>query len=137
MYLTYEEYSGMGGQVDFASYPTYEFAARAQIDYYTFNRLQNEEEYPEAVKFCMFELITAAWKRQSVLSMAEAGADSQAGITSQSNDGVSISYNVLSASEVYEALNTGAEKLIRQYLSGVKNSLGHSLLYRGVYPNEL
>ena len=62
-------------------------------------------------------------------------------IQSQSNDGVSISYNVLSASELFNALATktkGSEvdQIIQRYLQGIKNSLGRKLLYRGFYPGE-
>lgn len=137
MYLTWQEYTDLGGTLDFTAYPTYEFEARSLIDYWTFNRLQNEQNMPEAVKFCMYKLISLAVTQNNILSANPTlSNDNDAAISSQSNDGVSISYNTMSASDVYQATKIDADRLVKQYLSGVKNSLGHDLLYRGVYPNE-
>ena len=57
-------------------------------------------------------------------------------IASQSNDGVSISYNVLNASELAQSCKVQAGDAIKKYLQGVMNEAGRELLYRGVYPNE-
>ena len=45
MYLTFDEYQEYGGTLDEAAFYQLEFEARAVIDWWTFNRLQNEEEY--------------------------------------------------------------------------------------------
>lgn len=137
MYLTYEEYISYGGTLDETSFNNYEFQARTKVDWYTFNRLQNETEYPEAVKRCVYNIISYL-----VLSAQVSGApDTQegaltAGVTSQSNDGVSISYNVLSAKDIVDNADKRIAETIDQYLQGVMNSLGQKLLYRGVYSNE-
>lgn len=57
-------------------------------------------------------------------------------ISSQSNDGVSISYNVMSARDAVEQLKEQISSTIRRYLEYVKNSKGRKVLYRGVYPGE-
>lgn len=140
MYLTEDDYMDMGGSSDsLASYTLYEFEARSKIDYWTFNRLQKEEyeDLPEAVKFCMVKLIKSATLQDNLLtSIPTETSSSSAGIASQSNDGVSVSYNSLSASEAYRNAKTDDKTTIQRYLSGIRNSLGQELLYKGVYPNE-
>lgn len=138
MYLTYEEYQNMGGTLDETTFNDFEFNARSQVDWYTFNRLQNEEEFPEAVKRCMYSLIRMLQDKQQAMLVSGTSADgqTQAGITSQSNDGVSVSFNTLSARDLVDMSKTAIEDLIQRYLQGVMNSLGQKVLYRGVYPNE-
>lgn len=138
MYLTYAEYQNMGGTLDETTFNDFEFNARSQVDWYTFNRLQNEEEFPEAVKRCMYSLIRMLQDKQQAMLVGGTSADgqTQAGIASQSNDGVSVSFNTLSARDLVDMSKTAIEDLIQRYLQGVMNSLGQKVLYRGVYPNE-
>ena len=141
MYLTYDEYTGMGGStLDETTFEQLEFEARTVIDWWTFNRLHRDTEYSEAVKRCMYKLITLIHDKQMAMVLgSEVSTDSsvkQAGIASESNDGVSTSYNTLSAKEAVDTLKAELQDAVRMYLTGVKNSLGQVLLYRGVYPNE-
>lgn len=137
MYLTYEEYKDMGGTLNETAFNNVEFEARALIDWYTFNRLQNDTIYPEAVKRCVFNLVNIASKKQQAFSL---GQDNEGNITSaissQSNDGVSISYNTMNASEAFKVSKNEMITVINQYLQGVTNELGRKLLYRGLYPGE-
>lgn len=139
MYLTYAQYQAYGGTLDETTFNDFEFEARTQVDWYTFNRLQKDTEFPEAVTRCMYKLI------QLIQRGAEAGQISsdidenspiQAAISSQSNDGVSVSYNLLSAKDVVASLQDDIKVTVEHYLSGVMNSLGQKVLYRGLYPNE-
>ena len=139
MYLTYTEYQNMGGTLDETTFNDFEFEAAAQVDWYTFNRLKKETEYPEALKRCMYKLIFYIQQAQQAQSIpTESGTDSviQVGIQSQSNDGVSVSYNTLSAKDIVDSAQKAIESCIEKYLQGVMNSLGQLLLYRGLYPNE-
>ncbi len=139
MYLTYDEYINMGGaEMEETAFQQIEFEARSIVDWWTFNRLQNQEEYPEAVKRCIFRLIQLINDRQKAMVVDSQTADGsvKAGIASESNDGVSTSYNTLSAKDATDTLQKEIESTVRMYLTGVKNSLGYLLLYRGVYPNE-
>lgn len=138
MYLTYLEYQDMGGTLDETTFNDFEFQARAQIDWYTFNRLQKETDLPEAVKRCMYHLIDLLFLAASATATPEMSPSNgvAAGVASQSNDGVSISYNVLSASEALKTAKEEIQSTIDMYLQGVMNSLGQKILYRGVYPNE-
>lgn len=138
MYLTYLEYQEMGGTLDESAFLDLEFQARSQIDWYTFNRLQNEVVYPEAVKRCMYRLISILSGLNDVMGINGSADENNVNkaITSQSNDGVSISYNVLSAQDTVQNLKEQCIETINKYLHGVVNSLGQKVLYRGVYPNE-
>lgn len=141
MYLTYEEYQNMGGTLDETTFNDFEFEAETYVDWYTFNRLQNVTEYPEKVKKCMYHIIKLAKMKYDTLSSSSVSGDGTsntvgAKVTSQSNDGVSISYSVLSADTVYSNSKDEIKNIIYRYLVGVKDSLGRNLLYRGLYPGE-
>lgn len=140
MYLTYEEYQAMGGVLDESSYGNYEFKAESIINWYTFNRLANDTEYPEAVKKCMYAIIDILVSQNNALHAVGDDGDDMVGsaqsIASQSNDGVSVSYNVLSASEAYKLCGSEIDGLVKRSLQYVTNELGRRLLYRGLYPGE-
>lgn len=140
MYLTYEDYKTLGGTLSETAFNDYEFLAETQVDYYTFNRLKNESEltYPDRLTRCMYELIKLIESKSNLLNpsvSAETGGVASA-IASQSNDGVSISYNVVSANTIVDMSKNEICTTIMRCLDGVKNSLGQKLLYRGVYPGE-
>lgn len=146
MYLTYEKYKEFGGTLDETAFNEYAFEACLLIDWYTFNRLKNEESYPEAIQRCVYRLIKIAQLKaeayqlgQSSNSSEESGQSSVisgAAIQSQSNDGVSISYNAMSASDLFEQSDTEMKKTMDLYLNGLYNSRGLKLTYRGMYPGE-
>lgn len=139
MYLTYSEYTAYGGTLDETTFNDLAFEAASLIDWYTFNRLQKDTEFPEAIKRCMYKLIQYITTQQQVNGIGantSVSNNTGAGITSQSNDGVSVSYNVLSARDVVETSKAQMGQIINQYLSAVVNSLGQKVLYRGVYPDE-
>ena len=140
MYLTYDEYSNMGGTLDEAAFNDFELEAESIIDWYTFNRLQKDTNYPDKLKQCVYRLIKLAQEQQAALFLGES-ADGESSeiagaITSRSNDGVSISYNAMSAKDVFEATKGEMKNIIQRYLNGVVNELGRKVLYRGLYPGE-
>lgn len=140
MYLTYDEYLAFGGTVEETAFDNLEFEARTVIDWWTYNRLQNDEEYPEAVKRCMFKLINIIIAKQQAQLLKNNGAVNtdftESGIIQQSNDGVSTTYNIMSASEIIAQSGEDVKSTIRMYLQNVRNSLGRKVLYRGLYPGE-
>lgn len=138
MYLTYEEYQNMGGTLDETTFNDYEFEASSLVDWYTFNRLKNESEYPEALTRCVYHLIRTLQLKMGTLgdNVTSGGQGAVANIASQSNDGVSISYNTVPASELVQLSKTEMVDTIQKYLNGVMNSLGQKVLYRGLYPGE-
>ena len=140
MYLTYEEYQNMGGTLDNTTFNDFEMEAEAIVDWYTFNRLQQDTEFPDKLKQCMYQLIKIAQQKQAAMSMGEAAGESAEGIgasiASRSNDGVLISYNVMSARDVFDTLKDETQKTVQMYLNGVVNQLGRKVLYRGLYAGE-
>ena len=140
MYLTYDEYLEFGGTVEETAFDNLEFEARTVIDWWTYNRLQNDEEYPEAVKRCMFKLINLIIAKQQAQFLKDNGTVNtdvtESGIIQQSNDGVSTTYNIMSASEIIAQSGEDVKSTIRMYLQNVRNSLGRKVLYRGLYPGE-
>lgn len=145
MYLTYEEYQNMGGQLDEATFTDLSYDAESVIDWYTFKRLKKMDTYPEEVKRCMYQLIKILAMRAALLEQSTGGGTGgisgsyrkEAGITSQSNDGVSVHYNVLTTAELLGQFGgSEVEAMIQRQLSGVVDDLGRNLLYRGYYPGE-
>lgn len=140
MYLTYDEYLDMGGEtLEETAFQQLEFEARSQIDWWTFSRLQKEENLPEAVKRCMYKLIELIDKQQKVLLVDAVDEDGNvvAGLMAhQSNDGVSSTYNVITGNMAVRTIQNQLNSTIRMYLQGVRDSLGHKVLYRGIYPGE-
>ena len=148
MYLSYEQYKAFGGSLDATSFGNYEFEARTIVDWYTFGRIpkwyKNETDYPENLARCMYQLIKLLLQLEEANMLGSGGSSStqsstsgvSGAIQSQSNDGVSISYNVVSASEKIANADKEKADIIRRYLGMVVDSLGRKLLYRGLYPGE-
>lgn len=148
MYLTYEEYKDYGGTLDETSFNDLEYDAESTINWYTFNRLQKPQwqealDAPE-LKRCMYQLIRIKQLEDTLLSASSGNAGwgigwtKEAGITQESNDGVSTSYNVLSSGELLAFANGTKPKkdIIDRYLGSIVNDLGRKLLFRGLYPGE-
>ena len=130
MYLTYLEYQEMGGTLDETAFDRFSFRAEGLINKYTYRRLIGEDDIPEAVKRCMFDLIAIGNQQEQTLS-ATSGM-----IASRSNDGVSESYVAMSPDSIYQNLNSQIEDIIKIGLTGVYNSKKQRLLFKGRYANE-
>ena len=142
-YLTYEEYSEMGGTLDETLFDNLLLDAQGYIDWYTFNRLWKEEwrteDIMERVKICIYQLINLVAAKQNLLTpqgTTGGGININAQVSQQSNDGVSTTYAVLSGELLFAHAKKEIEETINRYLTGVMNSAGRKLLYRGLYPNE-
>ena len=140
-YLTYEEYQEVGGTLDETEFNYYGYEAESYIDWYTFNRLHNMTEIPDAVKRCEVFLIRLIQERLAALGISSVNGDGDVdntlkSILSQSNDGVSVSYNSLGARDAIGGLSKEIEQTVNRFLAGVTNELGRKLLYRGLYPGE-
>lgn len=147
-YITFAEYQEYGGTLDETSFNDLEYDAESTVNWYTFNRLKRPEWSnvleSEELKRCMYQLIRLRQMELELLASSNGGADwgvswkKEAGITQQSNDGVSTSYNVLSSGELLAQFNGAKTKedIIKRYLQGVVNDLGRNITYRGLYPGE-
>ncbi|MBP5410724.1 MAG: hypothetical protein J6Y26_02310 [Lachnospiraceae bacterium] len=122
-YLTYAEYQTYGGTLSPANFDNAEFKARKAIDRLTDCRVREMNEVPEAVKRCMFSIISID---------SAAGAEAQISnptVTSFNTDGYSESYgHALSADDATKEIT----KRITTDLYGEVNDYGVPLLYRGV-----
>lgn len=122
-YLTYTEYQAYGGALSSADFDDAEFKARKAIDRLTDCRVREMSEVPEAVKRCMFSIISID---------SAAGAEAQISnptVTSFNTDGYSESYgHALSADDATKEI----AKRITTDLYGEVNDYGVPLLYRGV-----
>lgn len=149
MYLTYEEYSEYGGTLEETAFNDLEFDAESVINWCTFNRLKRPEWADalntEELKRCVYQLIRLKQLELELLASSSGGNivggtgwTKEAGITQESNDGVSTSYNTLSSGELMAYVNGQKTKndLVRMYLECIVNDLGRKLLYRGIYPGE-
>lgn len=148
MYLNYDEYKDYGGTLEEAEFQDLEYDAESTVNWYTFNRLKRPEWSSvlrsEALKRCMYQLIRWKQMETELLSASSGGIGfghgwvKEAGITQQSNDGVSTSYNTLSSGDLMAYFNGAKTKedLMQRYLNGIVNDLGQSILYRGLYPGE-
>ena len=141
MYLTYAEYQELGGTLSESVFSDCEMEAETLIDWYTFNRLKNEVNVSEDVKKCVYLLIKYIALQSGIDGSNNINADGtistlKGGIASESNDGVSRSYNVLSAQELMDNAKSKIDSIIKMGLSSVVNSLGRKVLYRGLYPGE-
>lgn len=140
MYLTYDEYQNMGGTLVETTFDEYEFTAECIVNWYTFNRLTKETTYPTVLPRVMYELIHLIEIRMNALTNNFVTADgniASGAVTRQSNDGVTLEFNSLSSNYIIDYTKDKAlGDIVRRYLSGVKNSLGQSLTYRGLYPGE-
>lgn len=140
MYLSYSEYQAMGGTLTQTTFNDFEFEASSVVDWYTFGRLKKFTEYPDALKKCMYHIIKLLENQAMLNGVATSDGASDtsatATIASQSNDGVSVSYNVLSAKDLLESNQKAVEQTVQRYLAYVMDSLGRKVLYRGIYPDE-
>lgn len=116
MYLTFQEYTAMGGALTSAAFTRAEFAAEKQIDKYTFGRLQTLATQTDAVKNLTFELV-------ELDSKATDAAES--GIKSEGIGSYSVSY--ATATETQNAVYA----LICDYLACETLADGTPYLYRG------
>ena len=140
MYLTYAEYVEMGGTLDEATFKEYEFEARGLVDWYTFDRLKNEEELSPEVKECMYMLIKYITDKNNLLKLGqpviEGSSEIAPQVVSYSNDGVSTTYAQLRLTDAYKYYKAEIDDIINKCLRTALNSLGRKLLYRGLYPGE-
>lgn len=140
MYLTYDEYKKFGGTLEESTFTDFEIRAEMKVNYYTFNRLVNNTKIPSNVKRLMYILIDLLQKQDEALSLGQnVGSSSDTSalyIKSQSNDGVSTTYNSMDSNNVFAMCDQKIKSNIETYLQGVMNEAGRKLLYRGLYPGE-
>jgi hypothetical protein len=129
-YLTYEDYTTLGGTLAETSFNLLEFEARRKIDEKTFNRLREIDyvDIPQEVKLCEYNLINSIEN----YSQTTSNASSNGNVASENTDGYSVSYiNVTQVSDIIKSKNAEIEDKIRTYLLGVIVN-GQHIMYCGI-----
>lgn len=129
-YLTYEDYTTLGGTLAETSFNLLEFEARRKIDEKTFGRLREIEyiDIPQEVKLCEYNLINSI----ESYSQTTSNASSNGNIASENTDGYSVSYiNATQVSDIVKSKNAELEDIIRTYLLGIIVN-GQHIMYCGV-----
>lgn len=93
MYLTFQEYTSIGGTLNETAFTNFEYKARKEIDYYTQNRVKMLETIPDDVKYCVFNLISI----ESEFPLTD-------NISSFSNDGILVSFDTSQSKEEQKLL---------------------------------
>ena len=124
-YLTYDEYKGLGGNLDITPFNLLEYEARRIIDSRTLQRLHGINKIPQEVKMCMFSLVNTinGYANQSQTSK---------NISSESVGSYSVSY--ITGSQIQETINSKNAELtdiVLTYLTGVIVN-GQHVVYLGV-----
>lgn len=130
-YLTYEEYKGLGGELDLMPFNLLEFEARRRIDIRTQNRLKDVDsgDIPQEVKLCEYNLITMVKKYADEEN--NTNGDNK-NIASETTDGYSVTYITLDKiKEIMESKKAEVKDILETYLVGVIFN-GEHIAYLGV-----
>lgn len=123
-YLSYDEYVDLGGTLGAVEFGTLESEAEYYIDRYTHGRLKTEEHIPASVKPCAKKIIGLLETRKV--------KKGQSIISSESNDGVSVSYNTLDPERAEALLQNKIKSAVYLYLAYERSSEGVPLIFGGV-----
>lgn len=116
-YLTYSEYTELGGTIQETPFTLLEYEAQKIIDYYTLGRLMNLETQKVEVKMCIMNLINSL------------KLDNDAkGKASESVGNYSVSYNNVS----FEEEAGKYEGTVKKYLADLYLEDGTPYLYIGL-----
>ena len=129
-YLTYEEYKGLGGELDLMPFNLLEFEARRRIDIRTQNRLKDVDsvDIPQEVKMCEYNLINSI----NGFASAMTTISNNGNVASFNSDGYSESYlTPAQIQDVVKSKSAELDDIVRTYLLGVIFNEQH-LMYLGV-----
>ena len=121
IYLTYEEYSNMGGICDLTAFNRNIDRACGVIDNATHNRIEYMADIPQRVKALCRDLVEYL-ARHSTSDMVVSSRSQSAGGVSESE-----SYATQTADDMYGDI----QNMIYDYLLNVTDDKGTPLLYRG------
>lgn len=122
-YLTYEEYTNMGGVLDLTAFNRNIDRVCSVLDDATFNRIQAMAEVPQRVKACCRDLVEYYNANAKTSDM---------GIASWSQSAGAVSENVSYASKTADDVKNTVDNVITSYLLSLADDNGTPLLYWGV-----
>ena len=126
IYLTYEDYKEMGGEMEKQQFTRFSLMATNIINRITRNRVYNDLinnviiKYEINLKALMFELIEVSKSKISIVDSGE--------VTSESNQGMSKSFKQVKMEDVEKA----AYDLCEIYLANYQDKHGTPLMYLGI-----
>ena len=120
-YLTYEEYSNIGGRLDLTAFNRNIDRVCGIIDNATHNRIECMAEVPQRAKALCRDLVEYL-ARYSTSDMVVSSRSQSAGGVSESE-----SYATKTADDVYGDI----QNMLYDYLGNEKDDKGTPLLYRG------
>ena len=120
-YLTYEEYSEIGGTLDLAAFNRSIDRACAVIDMYTRNRLRCATVVSRRVKACVCALV----------DFLDANNSGGVALTSRSQSAGGVSESENYTTKTLEDVNNEAYSIVYDYLVMETDDCGTPLLYRG------
>lgn len=121
-YLSFVEYTRLGGKLSKMPFNILEFEARKIIDKRTQNRLVGVKDLPQEVKMCMFALINTIDRYNE--------RSENVGISSETTDGYSVSYSQVTRETISIKISE-LQEIVTNYLTGVVVNNEH-ILYLGV-----
>ena len=121
IYLTYDEYSAMGGILDLTAFNRNIDRACGVIDNATHNRIECMEEVPQRAKALCRDLVEYL-ARNNTNEIAVTSRSQSAGGVSESE-----SYATKTADDIYGDI----QNMLYDYLGNEKTDNGIPLLYRG------
>lgn len=119
MYLTYEEYKNIGGELDDTAFNKYGYEAEKKVSAITHKRIYNVGDDVKGVVVSCIVRITDIINKASVTGEAK--------LVSSSHDGLSQNYSMPTQAEYESQIND----IIYNYLIDEKDLDGVPLLYRG------
>ena len=120
IYLTYEQYTEIGGVLEMTAFDRYIDRVCGIIDNATFGRLEKMTEIPRQVRACCRELVEYMAKNVE-----------QGNISSQSQSAGGVSESVTYTNKTTEDIENECANIIFDFLGNVKTDNGTPLLYRG------
>lgn len=121
-YLTYEEYSNMGGVLDLTTFNRNIDRVCGIIDNATHNRLERMADMPKQAKALCRDLIEY---------LATNGNVNEKDVSSRSESQGPVSESISYVSKTKEEMQTDIDGLVYDYLASVTDDKGTPLLYRG------
>ena len=120
-YLTYEEYTEIGGTLDLTAFKRNIDRACAFIDLHTQNRLQSVLEVSARVKACVRDLV------EHLANNASSGK----AITSKSQSAGGVSESESYATKTVDETDSEMYNIVYVYLATETDDCGTPLMYRG------
>ena len=120
-YLTYEEYTEIGGTLNLADFERNIYRACGFVDLHTKSRLQSVLEVSQMAKACVRDLV-------EYLANNVSGAKA---VTSKSQSAGGVSESESYATKTDDEINSEMLNIVYDYLATEKDDNGTPLMYRG------